>query len=180
PPNKNVLIGAGATLDLLFTQLGWSPDEDPKYDSSSQTAFNTGYSYLTRYYGDRPMLNFQTLNANPDSAMAANISDGTLSFNSQANRGLGWYNMTSALLNTPSSNNSYQWVGQVWWGSHDFNNFEKTDWGLKPPTDNAYDGTEAVAPVVACSSPLQAYTCGGQAGNYGDAITQIRNGNLLW
>src|SRR4029077_12487589 len=109
PPNKNVLIGAGATLDLLFTQLGWSPDEDPKYDSSSQTAFNTGYSYLTRYYGDRPMLNFQTLNANPDSAMAANISDGTLSFNSQANRGLGWYNMTSALLNTPSSNNSYQW-----------------------------------------------------------------------
>ena len=179
-PNKNVLIGAAGNIDLLFTELGWSPDEDPNFDAHSQTNFNAAYSYLTRYYGDRPIMNFQGANANPDSALAGSISSGTLSFNSQANRGIGWYNMTNAMLNTLSYNNSYQWVGQVWWGSHDFNNFEKTNWGLKTPTDNAYDGHEAVAPVVACSSPVQAYTCGGQAGNYGDAVTPIKNANLLW
>jgi hypothetical protein len=58
--------------------------------------------------------------------------------------------------------------------------YEKTNWGLKTPTDNAYDGHEAVAPVVACSSPVQAYTCGQEAGNYGDAVTSIKSANQLW
>jgi len=180
PPNKNILIGAAGNIDLLFTELGWSPDEGPTFGINMQSSFNTAYSYLTRYYGDHPILNFQNTTANPDSAMAGNNPSGSLSFNSQANRGFGWYNMTSALLNTLSYNNSYQGVGQVWWASHDFTNFEKTNWGLKSPSDNAYDAKEAVTPIVACSSPLQAYTCGGQAGNYGDAVTPIKAANQLW
>jgi len=180
PPNKNILLGAAGNLDLLFTMTGWSPDEDTKYFAYSQATWNTSLAYLTRYYGDRPILNFEYTDANADSAMAGNPPSGALTFSTQARRGAGWYNVMNAMLNTPSYNNTYQFVGNVWWASHDFTNYEKTNWGLKTPTDNAYDGHEAVTSVVACSSPVQAYTCGGQAGNYGDAVTSIKAANQLW
>jgi hypothetical protein len=180
PPNKNLLIGAAGNIDLLFTMAGWSPDEDTTYDASSQAAFNTAYSYLTRYYGDHPILNFEYTNANADSAMAGNPPSGALTFSTQARRGDGWYDVMSAMLNTPSYNDTYQFVGNVWWASHDFNNYEKTDWGLKSPSDNAYDGHEDVAAKVPCSPPLQKYTCGGEQRDYGDAITAIKRANHLW
>jgi hypothetical protein len=125
-------------------------------------------------------MNFLTLCANPDSAMSASGLSGC--FSTQAARGQEWLNTTTGMLNTLSSNNSYSWVGTVWWGSHDFNgaNGEFTDWGLKTPSDNAYDGREAVTATVACSAPLQNLTCGGEKANYGDVITQVRAANFLW
>jgi hypothetical protein len=100
----------------------------------------------------------------------------------QAARGQQYATIISSMLNTPSFNNSYQWVGISWWGSHDFAgaNGEHNDWGLKSPNDNAYDGHEAVAASVACSAPLSTLACGSEAANYGDAITPIRTANLLW
>jgi hypothetical protein len=33
---------------------------------------------------------------------------------------------------------------------------------------------------VPCSPPLSQYTCGGEAGNYGDVVTPVTSANLLW
>ena len=172
PARKEILEGAAPFVDGLFTQW-YASLPDP----------NTGqqmYSYLTQYLGDKPLLNFMTLNAQADSAMSAFPPDAQPSFATQALRGQQWNTTVSDMLNTPSFNNTFQWVGIVWWGSHDFANFEKTDWGLKTPTDNAYDGHEAVIATVPCSPPLQQYTCGGEAGNYGNAITSVTSANQLW
>jgi hypothetical protein len=180
PPNKNILVGAAGNVDVLFTELGWSNDESANTGVNSQAAYNTALSYLTQYYGDYPLMNFLALNANPDSALTGFPPDSVVSFKSQANRAQGYQDMVSAMLNAPSFNKTYPWVGLVWWGSHDFNDFEKTDFGLKTPSDNAYDGHEAVIASVACSPPLQSYTCGGEAGNYGDLITGVGAANQLW
>ena len=51
---------------------------------------------------------------------------------------------------------------------------ENSNYGLVSPLDNAYDGHESVTGSVACSSPINTYTCGGEAANYGDAITPIK------
>ncbi len=112
--------------------------------------------------------------------MAPSNPDSPVTFSTQARRGNGWYNIVNTMLNTPSYTNTYQWVGIVWWGSHDFNNYEKTNFGLKSPSDNAYDGHEDVAATVPCSPPLEKYTCGGEKRDYGDAITWVKKANHLW
>jgi hypothetical protein len=33
---------------------------------------------------------------------------------------------------------------------------------------------------VTCSAPLQAYTCGGESGNYGNLVTPVKAANALW
>ena len=172
PPRKEILAGAAPFVDGVFTQ--WYPDQ-PDATTAGQM-----YAYLTKYLGDKPLMNFLTLCANPDSAMSASGLSGC--FSTQTARGQEWLNTTTGMLNTLSSNNSYPWVGTVWWGSHDFNgaNGEFTDWGLKTPSDNAYDGREAVTATVACSAPLQNLTCGREKANYGDVITSVRTANLLW
>ena len=180
PANKNILKGAAGNVDVLFTQLGFSTDETVASGVNTLASYNTAYGYLTQFYGDHPLLNFLDLNANPDSAVAPNPPDSNLSYTSQVHRGTGYHDLVNAELNTAGFNATYQWVGNVWWGSHDFNNFEKTNFGLKSPNDNAYDGVEAVAGKVTCSAPLETLTCGGEVKNYGDAITGIQSGNLLW
>jgi hypothetical protein len=172
PPRKEILQGAAAHVDGIFTQWnGTLPDP------AKAAAMNT---YLTKYLGDKPLMNFITICANPDSAMFASGQGDC--FATQAARGQQWYSIISSMLNTRSFNDTYQWVGIVWWGSHDFSgaNGEYTDWGLKTPSDNAYDGHEDVAATVPCSPPLEKYTCGGEKRDYGDAITWVKKANHLW
>jgi len=171
PPRKEILQGAVPYVDGLFTQwYGNQPD---------QATAGEMYSFLTQYFGNKPMINVLTINAQPDSAMFMFTAGSGPTFTVQPLRGQQWAATTSALLNTPSFNNTYQWIGNVWWGSHDFLN-EKTDWGLKTPSDNAYDGHESVTGSVSCSPPLQSFKCGGEARNYGDVVTGVKAGNQLW
>jgi len=58
--------------------------------------------------------------------------------------------------------------------------FQNLNQGLVSINDNAYDGHEAVTAKVPCSPPLQAYSCGGEAGNYGDVISKVKQANMLW
>ena len=180
PANSNILKGAAGDVDILFTQVAFSPDDQPTSGITTQASLVAANNYITQYYGDHPLMNFVNSNANADSAMAPSHPDSPVTFSSQARRGTGWYNIVNTMLNTPSYNNTYQWVGIVWWGSHDFNNYEKTNFGLKTPSDNAYDGHEDVAAIVPCSPPLEKYTCGGEKRDYGDVVTWVKKANHLW
>jgi hypothetical protein len=175
PPRKEILQGAAPFVDAVFTT--WFGNQPDATTAAQQ------YQFLTRYLGDKPIINFMTLTASPDSAESAH-SDYLCCFHqtTQAARGAQWSAIVSAMFNQLSYNSTYQWVGIAWWGSHDFNgaNGEFNDWGLKTPSDNAYDGHEAVAATVACSVPLQNLTCGGEASNYGDAVSAVRSANQLW
>lgn len=172
PARKEVLEGAAPYVDGLFVEwFGNQPD---------QPTANQIYAYQTRFLGDKPLLNFMTLNAQPDSAMFAFNPVGALTLSTQPLRGQQWNTIVTNMLNTLSFSNTYQWIGVVWWGSHDFTNFEKTDWGLKTALDNAYDGHEAVVAKVSCSPPLEKHACGGEKRDYGDAITWIKRANHAW
>ena len=85
--------------------------------------------------------------------------------------------MVNALLRTPSFNGTYPLVGFNWWSWQDFQNLNQ---GLVSIHDNAYDGHEAITGTVPCLPPNHTLACGGEAANYGDAISQIKAANLLW
>jgi hypothetical protein len=74
---------------------------------------------------------------------------------------------------------NFPYVGVTWFAYADLPG-ERLDWGLTTPSDNAYDGHEAVSGTVSCSAPLQNMVCGGEARNYGDALTPVRSANQLW
>jgi hypothetical protein len=176
PPRKEILRAAAAHVDVLFTT--WFPDQP---DSTTGAA---AYSFLTRYFGDKPLLNFPSIHATADSSLyryaktpgvlGALVGDVT-----QTARGERWLNYMNAMLATPSYNGTYQWVGTNWWELYD-DWAEKTDWGLVSLLDNAYDGREAKAEVRPCSPPLDAHQCGREERNYGDAITKVGQANALW
>lgn len=175
PARKEILQGAAPYVDALFTN--WFGNQPDAATATSQ------YLFLSKYLGDKPVINFTTLTASPDSAMSAYTDyQCCLYETTQASRGQQYAAIVSAMINTPSYNNTFQWVGISWWGSHDFDggNGEHNDWGLKSPLDDAYDGHEAVSASVTCSSPLSSFACGGEVANFGDVITPVRAANLLW
>lgn len=175
PPRKEILQAAALYVDALFTN--WFANQ-PDAATDAQV-----FQFTTQNFGDKPMINFLTLSASPDSA-ESDYDDYLCCFHemTQEERGLQWYTIANTELNMLSANGTYQWIGDVLWGSQDFNgtNGEHNNWGVKTPTDNAYDGHEAVMATGPCSIPLQTYKCGGEKANYGDVITQMSAGNLLW
>jgi len=172
PPRKEILTGAAPYVDGLLTL--WFGDQPDPSTGMKQ------YQYLTRYFGDKPIMNFMTLHAQPDSAMSEfRESQCCFGSTSQAARGRQWETIVSSMLNTPGYNGTYQWVGIAWWGLYDFGN-ERIDWGLKTPSDNAYDGHEAVKAQVPCSPPLERLNCGGEKKDYGDVITPVKRANQAW
>jgi hypothetical protein len=78
-----------------------------------------------------------------------------------------------------SGGTSYQIIGAKFWAYSDTTG-EGANFGLVSPSDNAYDAVEAKTGSHPCSPPLQAYTCGGEAANYGDAVTAVRNALATW
>jgi hypothetical protein len=169
PPRKQVLQGAAPYVDGLFTQWFANQNQD-----------GAKYQFITRYLGDKPLLNFMTLHAQPDSPYAI-YNNATCCFGlpTQSARGQQWSAIVSSELNTLGYNSTYPWIGVVWWGSHDFPN-EQIDWGLKTAKDNAYDGREAVSGAVSCSAPLSIFLCGGEPRAYGDLIAPLAAANSLW
>lgn len=178
PPRAEILAGMKPYVDGIFTTILPSDSTGP-----------AKYSYLTQNFGDMPVMLFSTFEANPDSAFAASTSGGVYQNPTQPARGANWYAMQNFLLNTLSFNNTFQGVGIVWWGMYDFGN-EGFNWGLKSPTDNAYDAHEAASGSVACSAPLSSLTCGSEPNPGGGATRPFgdlfggANGvtaaNLLW
>lgn len=149
------------------------------YWTTTNAEFLARYQYATRYFGDIPFINWGVISAEADSSMSCKPAQGAPqgNFATQAARGQAWYDWVSSLLTTPGANGSFPIVGLNWWIWQDFQNWNQ---GLGSIHDNAYDDHEAVIGAVACSPPLQAFTCGGESANYGDAISEVREANSLW
>jgi hypothetical protein len=88
--------------------------------------------------------------------------------------------MLDAALNTRDSTyDSYHFVAWRWWALVDTPG-EGYNWGLIDRLDNAYDGHETTTGTVACSPPVQAYTCGGDNGDWGNFLGPVTAANKMW
>jgi len=171
PAYSKFLEGAAPYLDGAYVGLHyWQPLPAP-------TVFQSAYQYLTQYLGDLPFITFSVISAQADSSYSCYAGGGAGNFPDQAARGQAWYNHVNYLLNNNGYNGDTQFVGADWWSWQDFQNMNQ---GLVSLHDNAYDGHEDVISTVLCSSPISALACGGESGNYGDAITPITAANKLW
>jgi hypothetical protein len=169
PSSAPVLRAAGQYIDAFFGGGMVSPYTQAQLD------------YIETNYGDKPYFNTFYSAANPDSALSAYPNQRNPgAFTTQTARGQAYVNLITAQLQTAHTTaGNYPYLGVLWWEYAD-NVGEKLDWGITTPLDNAYDGHEAATGSVPCSAPIQAYTCGGEAGNYGDLITSVKAANLLW
>jgi hypothetical protein len=137
--------------------------------------------FIEANYGDKPYFGSFYSSANPDSALSAYTNNpAPLGYPTQAARGAAYAAMVTAQLETSHTTaGNYPYIGVYWWEYVD--NFgEQLNWGIVTHLDNAYDGHEAVTGSVTCSVPLQAYTCGGEAADYGNLVTPVKAANALW
>jgi len=165
PARAAILQAVGAFTDVIIAD-GRIATSQPMTD------------YMRQNDNDKPFLVSWYLSANPDSSWSGRSSTGT-DFPTQAARGQAWYNNVTTALATTTSSGERMVIGVDWWQFID-NSGEKTNYGLVSLHDNAYDGHEDVSSTVTCSAPLQAYSCGGEPGNYGDAISQVKAANIYW
>ena len=169
PARKEILVGAAPYVDALFTSwLIGLPDA---------ATSNAIYQYLTKYLGDKPLMNFLTLRANPDSSLFRYPFTPVYWAPTQEQRGQMYSDAVNTMLTTQSYNGTYQWVGVNWWGLTDFWPSEKTDFGLLSLSDNAYDGKSA---AITVRKDPWGFPTGGEERNYGDAIDYVKSGNSLW
>ena len=133
--------------------------------------------------GDKPIMDgWEGFTAQADSPFSARNPQPVSSSNfaTQALRGAAMAaKINSALTGRGSGGTSYQMLGTKFWAYSDTTS-ENANYGLVSPLDNAYDGVEATSGTHACSIPLQSYNCGGEAANYGDAVTAVRNALATW
>jgi hypothetical protein len=134
------------------------------------------YDYMIEHLGDHPIGSWEGFGANLDSHLAAADLSNTSpeEKTTQAARGTHFALMLNTALTTKDSTyDAYHFVAWKWWALYDTPG-EGYNWGFLDAFDNAYDGVEATTGSHACSAPLAAYTCGGEAADYGDAITPIK------
>jgi putative Ig domain-containing protein len=169
PSNRNVLKAAAQDIDVMVMGGG-----------SSGPLTQAMLDFVFSYYGDKPFYIGEFRAANPDSALFAYPFSGT--FATQGARGKDYFNAVTSYANAAySANGSRPYVGVFWWQYLD-NSGERTNWGLVSPSDNAYDGHEAVTGSdgvgvhsIPCSAPLHLLKCGGEVRNYGDVITSVKS-----
>jgi hypothetical protein len=174
PPRREVLTEAAKYLDLtLMPGIPPPPWACASAAGGVCTDSQQRIDFVAQYLGDRPWINWEGINANPDSAESAYPSSSP--YTTQAQRGAGYQGMVSESVNakaTPTS--SYPVVGYYWWGAFDQDG-EKLNWGLLTPHDNPYDGKSAT--IVGAGSDQWGYPTGGETENYGDFIDDVTSAN---
>jgi hypothetical protein len=166
PPRKQVLQAAGLYVDVLMTQIGTGASDD-----------QMRLDFTMRYLGDKPIATWLGFPANPDSALGPPNPNTFLATTTQALRGQEYAHMISFFFNARASSSVpgvadvHPYVGVRWWAYADSVG-EHTNWGLVSPSDNAYDGKEA---VVAEGKDRWGYKIGGEAENYGDFLSAVKS-----
>jgi len=197
PPPGAVLVAANLYVDVGYVMQIWG-------DQPSPTIEPVILNYITQRFTG-PMISGMLLTSCQDSAVA-NKGGGATCWgdNPQATQALRGAQLNTALSfmhNTPSANGTFQWVGYTWWSMNDCDTDAGTpnNWGLKTcggatsggvnaaTVNNAYDGHETAAGVVACSPPSQAFICGNEPNPglpavrpFTDLITGVKAANGLW
>jgi hypothetical protein len=167
PPRAPVLQAASTTLDALL--IVGNPATQEELD------------FIYTNAGNKPLIEELFSEANPDSALFAvppDYSQTWLEYTTQQSRAAGYASLMLAaktasppgiMAATYTGNGVSPYVGMTWWQYVD--QVPTDNFGLVTPSDNAYDGNEAVTAAVPCSAPLAAYTCGGEQNNYGNLLT---------
>jgi hypothetical protein len=141
------------------------------------------YNHFVAHVGDMPIGSWEGFGANPDSHLFETPDHMKTSppvATTQAARAATYAAMLNAALNTRDSTyDSYHFVAWKWWALVDTRG-EGYNWGLIDRLDNAYDGHETSTETVACSPPMEAYTCGGDNGHWGDFLGPVTAANTMW
>jgi len=177
---SQILQAMGEYMDITQVQL---------QQSQSSSTVQQQLDYTANALGDHPIVSYEILKSNPDSAMGLvpNPSPCVWCSTTQVGRA-AIYDADIALevAATVTATGNKPIVGMKWWEFHD-NQGEGGNYGLVDLLDNAYDGVEPASGAVTCSAPIAAYTCGtddipdGSAVKpYGDLITGIKATNLRW
>jgi len=162
PPRKEVLTEAGKYLDI--PQLSLPPI------CPTCTDIQQRIDFVAQYLGDHPWMMWEGFVANPDSAMSQYVV--TDMATTQAGRGAVYQQMLNLLVNSKSTvYNNYPVVGFYWWDMYDM---QQDNFGLCTPSDNAYNGKDA---VVASGVDQWGYATGGEAANYGDFLDSVTGAN---
>ncbi|MGH9468403.1 MAG: hypothetical protein ACRD1Y_13705 [Terriglobales bacterium] len=154
-----ILRAAGQALDVV--QANASTDELLR-----RTAAATG---------NVPLVTWTGMVANPDSALFEfpNAGAGALRFPTQAARGRAYAQAILDEWEHTTAAGVHPVVGTKFWSFAD-SWTEKMNWGLVTPRDNAYDGREAVR---AGGRDAWSFATGGEARDFGDSVTAIREVN---
>ena len=162
PPRKEVLTEAGKYLDI--PQLSLPPI------CPTCTDIQQRIDFVAHYLGDHPWMMWEGFVANPDSAMSQYVV--TDMATTQAGRGAVYQQMLNLLVNSKSTvYNNYPVVGFYWWDMYDM---QQDNFGLCTPSDNAYNGKDA---VVASGVDQWGYSTGGEAADYGDFLDSVTGAN---
>lgn len=135
------------------------------------------YDFTLAHAGDKPLVAWTGITANPDSDLAGYAHTGDVA--TQAARGAAYAQITQQLFNWAGSAmagslaGSHNFVGEKWWAWSDSEG-EKANWGLVTFLDNAYDGKED---TVATGKDQWGYATGGESANYGDFLTAAEKAN---
>jgi len=168
PARAQVYQAAALNLDVLTTP-----------GQFLDSLFQSRWDFIAQYLGDKPVLVGSYLAANLNSPYAS-TANSPKDLPTQQARGLSYYNTLLAVKGLAiTATGSHPLIGSSWWQYTD-NASEQENWGLVTLLDNAYDGHEDVSTILTCSPPFQAYSCGGEAANYGDVITSVKSANLFW
>ena len=170
PARAQIYRAAALNLDVLTTS-----------GQSLDPLFQSKWDFIAQNLGDKPALVGSYLTANVDSPYAVQVlTNSADEFPTQAARGLSYYDTLLAVEGLAiTATGSHPIIGSSWWQYTD-NAGQDANFGLVTLLDNAYDGHEDVSAIVTCSPPMQVYSCGGEAANYGDVITSVKSANLFW
>lgn len=174
PARRQILEAAGKYVDVLSTNM------------STRTPGQL--DFVAKYFGDKPIIYWEGMYANPDSGRWRHPNPNPRSHyacQTQAERGRMYTEDLDAYANTVASpTGSIPSVGLLFWDMVDSLG-EQTNWGLVSCMDNAYDGKEAtisggvpgVFGSAKCRDPW-GYPCGGEERNYGDFLDPVTKANL--
>ena len=166
PPARQVLQAVPGNVDVYTgpMQQSGTPNYQAKLD------------FVETWAGNIPQQNGSYLHANPDSPYASNPVAGD--YTTQFLKGQAYANLfVSTKAATYTANSVHPFISLNHFDFLDISS-EQTNWGLVTLLDNSYNGVESVTGSVTCSAPLQAYTCGGEAGNYGDYTDCVTQANF--
>jgi hypothetical protein len=177
PAHAPVLKAMGEFCDVALDSSAFSQAGVNESDMAAR------YDYFIAQVGDVPIGSWEGFGANPDSHLFETPDHMKASppvSTTQTARAMTYATMLDAALNTRDSTyDSHHFVAWKWWALVDTPG-EGYNWGLIDRLDNAYDGHETSTGTVACSPPVQAYTCGGDNGDWGNFLGPVTTANKLW